>query len=129
MQRFAWVSQEINSKLSQIMKTKFYFLVISFLMALTFPLSAENITVDGIKYATSDTTATVIGSTITNGEIVIPESITYNSNTYSVTSIGNYAFYGYTGLTSVFITNSVTSIGRYAFYNCSSLKVLPFRIA
>ncbi|MBQ8101132.1 MAG: leucine-rich repeat protein, partial [Paludibacteraceae bacterium] len=39
----------------------------------------------------------------------------------SVTSIGNRAFLGCTGLTSVTIGNSVTSIGEYAFYGCSSL--------
>ena len=40
----------------------------------------------------------------------------------SVTSIGNYAFYGCTSLTSVTIGNSVTSIGQYAFDDCTSLK-------
>ena len=39
----------------------------------------------------------------------------------SVTSIGNYAFEGCTGLTSVTIPDSVTSIGNYAFQNCTSL--------
>jgi hypothetical protein len=39
----------------------------------------------------------------------------------SVTSIGNYAFYGCTGLTEVTIPNSVTSIGNYAFYGCTGL--------
>ena len=39
-----------------------------------------------------------------------------------VTSIGNYAFYYYSSLTSVTLGNSVTSIGRSAFYGCSSLK-------
>ena len=39
----------------------------------------------------------------------------------NVTSIGQYAFYGCSGLTSVTIGNSVTSIGRYAFYGCSGL--------
>ena len=41
--------------------------------------------------------------------------------TNSVTSIGNYAFDGCSGLTSVEIPNSVTSIGNYAFYECSGL--------
>ena len=38
-----------------------------------------------------------------------------------VTSIGQYAFYNCTGLTSFTIPNSVTSIGRYAFAGCSGL--------
>ena len=43
----------------------------------------------------------------------------------SVTSIGDYAFYG--GLTSVTIPNSVTSIGNYAFFWCVNLTsiVIP----
>ncbi len=36
----------------------------------------------------------------------------------SVTSIGNYALYGCTGLTSITIPNSVTSIGSSAFEAC-----------
>ena len=39
----------------------------------------------------------------------------------SVTSIGNYAFYGCSGLTSLTIPNRVTSIGQSAFYGCSGL--------
>ena len=39
----------------------------------------------------------------------------------SVASIGNYAFRGCSGLTSITIPNSVTSIGNYAFYRCDSL--------
>ena len=39
----------------------------------------------------------------------------------SVTSIGDDAFYGFSGLTSITIPNSVTSIGNYAFYECSNL--------
>ena len=39
-----------------------------------------------------------------------------------VTSIGNWAFYQCTSLTSVTIPNSVTSIDTNAFYGCSSLS-------
>ena len=40
----------------------------------------------------------------------------------SVTSIGNYAFYGCNRLTSINIPNSVTSIGDAAFSGCSGLS-------
>ena len=39
----------------------------------------------------------------------------------SITTIGRFAFYGCTGLTSVTIPNSVTSIGNSAFYGCTGL--------
>ena len=52
---------------------------------------------------------------------IIPASVTYNSVIYSVKSIGGYAFYECTGLTSVTIPNSVTSIGDRAFEGCTGL--------
>ena len=55
-----------------------------------------------------------------SGNVVIPSSVTYNGTTYSVTSIGDYAFYDCSSLTSVTIPNSVTSIGKSPFEGCSS---------
>ena len=55
------------------------------------------------------------------GNVVIPELVSYNGKTYNVTSIGEFAFAGCSGLTSITIPNSVTSIGRYAFEYCSGL--------
>lgn len=52
------------------------------------------------------------------GDVVIPSSITYNSNTYSVTSIGYAAFALCDDLTSVTIPNTVITIGGYAFKGC-----------
>ena len=56
-----------------------------------------------------------------SGAVTIPASVTFSGKTYSVTSIGNAAFYDCSGLTSVVIPNSVKSIGYDAFADCSSL--------
>ena len=58
-------------------------------------------------------------ATITTANI--PSSVEYESVTYSVTLIGEEAFYDCSGLTSVTIPNSVTEIGEYAFSWCTGL--------
>ena len=55
------------------------------------------------------------------GEVIIPSTVTYNGTTYSVTSIGDYAFHSCYSLTSITIGNSVTSIGEEAFAYCFKL--------
>jgi hypothetical protein len=54
----------------------------------------------------------------TLGPIVIPSTL----GGYPVTIIGDSAFYGCSGLTSVTIPNSVTRIERFAFKDCSGLR-------
>ena len=86
-------------------------------------VSAYNFMVDGIAYNYNEDSTSV---TVTSGgnyveAVIIPESVTYDGSTYSVTSIGDYAFSGCRGLTSVIIPNSVTSIGDVAFYYCTGL--------
>ncbi|MGM9929310.1 MAG: leucine-rich repeat domain-containing protein [Bacillus sp. (in: firmicutes)] len=87
--------------------------------------SAYDFEVDGIYYnvvSMSDFTCEVTsGDNEYTGEVNIPEQVTYNKRTFSVTSIGYDAFIGCKGLTSVTIGNSVTSIGHYAFSLCSGL--------
>ena len=61
-----------------------------------------------------------------NGGMTIPDVVTNvnDSISYKVTGIGDNAFSGCTGLTSVEIPNSVTSIGDNAFSGCTGLKSL-----
>lgn len=74
-----------------------------------------------ITSSTSPMTVAVASSSSYSGSVVIPSNVTYNGNTYSVTSIGNDAFYCCSLLTSITIPNSVTIIGSQAFWNCYSL--------
>lgn len=106
---------------------KFTFLLTILMSMVGMRAFAYDAKIDGIYYDFSGTEATVTYySDYTNmyayiGNVVIPESVTYNGITYSVTTIGRFAFYKCSGLTSITIPNSVTSIGYSAFLNCPSL--------
>ena len=82
-------------------------------------------TVGGISYSvnTTNKTASVVSNYygVYSGNLIIPETIIYDNTTYSVTSIGEDAFYK-SGITSVTIPNSVTSISENAFLDCHQLE-------
>ena len=94
--------------------------------------TAHNFEAGGIYYYISSSTNKTVKVTYEGtysysfnneytGNVVIPESVTYYGTTYSVTSIGEDAFRGCTGLTSITIPNSVTSIGEAVFSGCKGL--------
>ena len=90
----------------------------------TLSAQAEYATIDGIRYYLNsyDKTARVESkSEKYSGNIIIPETVSYNKKTYKVTEIGIQAFEDCTGLTAIEIPNSVTSIGSSAFEGCTGL--------
>ena len=113
------------------MKT-FKNLLTALLLMCTAVATAHNFEVGGIYYnilsSANKTVAVTFKGTYYSeysneytGCVVIPERVTYNGTTYSVTSIGDDTFDSCTGLTSIEIPNGVTSIGNYAFFNCDGL--------
>ena len=84
---------------------------------------AEKVQIGNLYYNLDATnqTAEVAKNSSASGDIIIPSSVTYNSVSYTVTSIGGSAFDECSSLTSIEIPNSVTSIGTYAFSGCTGL--------
>jgi hypothetical protein len=75
-----------------------------------------------LTFTTNNGAITITGYTGANGAIVIPAT----TNGYSVVSIDYRAFFNgqgvnYSQLTSIMIPDSVTNIGDFAFYGCSGL--------
>ena len=92
--------------------------------ALAYDFSAVAPSGQTLYYNIVDGHAEVVRSTSSSyvtGDLVIPSTVTYNDVSYTVTSIGSYAFRDCGGLTSVTIPDAVTSIGSYAFRDCSGL--------
>ena len=110
-----------NNLITSFMK-KFFFLLV-FLHCCVGQGMAQTL-IDGIYYnldSESGTAEVSSGWPKYSGDITIPASVTYLGTSYSVTSIGNWAFSGCSGLTSITIPNSVTSIGYAAFGSCVGL--------
>lgn len=106
------------------------------LMAMTIPQSVKAYTffdvapsgqtlyyniVDGNAQVTYQYYTSVNNYADLTGNLIIPSTVMYNGITYSVTSIGDYAFWDCTGMTSVTIPNSVTEIGLGIFSGCIGL--------
>lgn len=85
---------------------------------------ASGFEVDGIEYAeTEDGCCKVVrleDESLT--DIIIPASVTCDGTTYTVTGVGESAFWGYSDqLVSVTLPNTITTIGGSAFALCSNL--------
>ncbi len=99
-------------------------LLLIFAMLLPMVVKADAVEIDGIYYnliSKAKLAEVTKRANYYSGDIVIPESVTYEGENYNVTSIGHGAFAYCTSLTSITIPNSMTSIGDFVFFGCKSL--------
>lgn len=61
-----------------------------------------------------------------SGDVAIPDKVTNDGVTYSVTAIGDNAFRQCTSLISVTIGDNLKSIGNYAFSGCCQMERFTF---
>ena len=104
-------------------------LVIIIVVLFPFELFSASYSINGINYNFAGNEATVVSHGYGysySGDIIIPETVDYNGNTYTVTRIGNSAFSTST-ITNIVMPNTITAIMNDAFYNCDNLSevVLP----
>ncbi len=62
-----------------------------------------------------------IKSEYTETSYTVPETITRDGITFTVTDIGEKAFFHCTTLTNVYLPDTITTIGKFAFYCCYKL--------
>lgn len=127
------------------MKQKIFFFAVAVLMAFALPVNAQYTNYDfsavaptgqTLYYKINGSSVEVThprlgggaggwsGYTRPTGALTIPDSVSYGSTVYIVTSIDTTTFFGCGGLTSVAIPISVTCIESRAFYLCRGLLSL-----
>lgn len=96
------------------------------------PAVGDVFKVDGITYQTLTSSTVQVGDgtnraiSISKTSYVIPATVTCNETSYTVTSIGKWAFSWCEGLTSVTLPASLTSIGSFALVGCRGLTSICY---
>ncbi len=121
----------MNTNHTSYKKSCHLFLLMALLLTasnqlLAYDFSAINADGKIINYnITSQNTVAVTSITSGyTGVINIPSTVAHSGTTYSVTSIGDTAFYDNDSLILVIIPNSVTFIGERAFRMCANLTTV-----
>ncbi len=81
--------------------------------------------VDGVYYrvaADNQECCVLVGCEDDIIDLIVPQEVTYEAETYKVAEIGRKAFYSHKSLESVTLPESVTVIGESAFSCCTNLQ-------
>ncbi|MDE6793401.1 MAG: leucine-rich repeat protein, partial [Muribaculaceae bacterium] len=71
---------------------------------------------------TDNSSITAANKTGYSGDVVIPNSVSYQGISFDVTALDEKCFYYASNLESVVLPEGITTIPAYAFYSCSNLN-------
>ena len=81
----------------------------------------------GLRFAIKDNNASLVRqSSCIEGEVIIPDSITYKSSSHKVVRIEEKAFHYNKNIVEINISDEIEVIDNQAFYNCSNLEKVTF---
>ena len=84
---------------------------------------SDIVTVDGITYKLNGSSVIVKGITKITRDIIIPKTITYNSQVYTVSTIDEFLLDENRFVGSIFIPNTVKNIYSHAIFCCENIKI------
>ena len=89
-------------------------------------ISASAVVVDGIDYSFNKTEATVTSANKSCEvvDVVIPETVVYEGNSYTVTVIASSAFRDNANVVSIKTPSTIRSIGEHAFRSMTALRTV-----
>ena len=104
-------------------------IITAIMLFVALPSYAQDFSVGSLNYNIISPEALTVETAENNsasGNIVIPETVTYNGATYTVVQIATQAFNNATGMTSVSIPSTITTNGNNAFNGCTGLESISY---
>ena len=88
-------------------------------------ISAETVENNGLLFEINETTneACVLPNDYNFSSVVIPSSISYNGNEYTVTKLANKCFANCYSLNKIELPYTIIELGDDCFSNCSNLHL------
>ena len=116
--------------LEDIMRKVFTIVFATLIMCCLFSIVTLAVDIDGVDYTLTESnsgntaTVSIANKKMTTKDVVIPQTVTYDGKTYTVTTVARQAFEANTSIETLVIEADLgaTGLKGFAFSQCSNLK-------